>query len=60
MTSSVPTRRPAVVTFIGTIQYIQGFLAAVAAISLLISRNDVVDYLERRARRSPARRGTAR
>ena len=47
MTSSVPTRRPAVVTFIGTIQYIQGFLAAVAAVSMLIWRNDILDFLEK-------------
>ena len=46
MTNTVPTRRPGVVTFIGIILYIQGFLAAVAAISLLIWRSDILDYLE--------------
>jgi len=42
-----PTRRPGVVTFIGIILYIQAFLAAVAAISLLIWRNDILDFLEK-------------
>ena len=42
-----PTRRPGVVTFIGIILYIQAFLAAVAAVSLLIWRNDILDYLEK-------------
>lgn len=45
-TTQVPTRRPGVVSFIGVILYIQGFLAAIAAISMLIWRNDVLDYLE--------------
>jgi hypothetical protein len=47
MTAAVPTRRPGVVTFIGVILYIQGFLAAVAAVSMLIWRNDILDYLEK-------------
>lgn len=44
--AQVPTRRPGVVTFIGVILYIQGLLAAVAAASMLIWRNDILDYLE--------------
>ena len=48
MTSaSVLQRRPGVVSFIGIIMYIQAFLAAVAAISLLIWRDDVLDFLDR-------------
>lgn len=39
--------RPGVVTFIGVILYIQAFLAAVAAVSMIIWRNDILDYLER-------------
>jgi hypothetical protein len=42
-----PTRRPGVVTFIGVILYIQAVLAAIAAISLLIWRNDILDFLEK-------------
>lgn len=41
-----PTRRPGVISFIGVILYVQAFLAAVATISLLIWRNDIVDFLE--------------
>ena len=41
-----PTRRPGVVSFIGIILYIQAGLAAIAAVSVLIWRNDVLDYLE--------------
>lgn len=41
-----PTRRPGVVSFIGIILYVQGFLAAVTAISMTIWRNDILDYLE--------------
>jgi hypothetical protein len=40
------TRRPGVVSFIGVILYIQGILAAVAAVSMLIWRNDILDFLE--------------
>ena len=40
-------RRPGVVSFIGVILYIQGVLAAVAAVSLLIWRNDILDFLEK-------------
>ena len=49
MTTTVqaPTRRPGVVSFIGIILYVQAFLAAIAAISLLIWRNDVLDFLEK-------------
>lgn len=39
--------RPGVVTFIGIVLYIQAFLAAVAAVSMVVWRNDIVDYLER-------------
>ncbi len=46
-TTQVPTRRPGVVSFIGVIMYIQGFLAAVAAVAMLIWRNDILDYLEK-------------
>jgi hypothetical protein len=42
-----PTRRPGVVTFIGVILYIQASLATVAALSLLIWRNDILDFLEK-------------
>ncbi len=45
-TTQVPTRRPGVVSFNGVILNIQGFLAANAAIAMLIWRNDVLDYLE--------------
>jgi hypothetical protein len=41
-----PVRRPGVVSFIGVILYIQGILAAIAAVSMLIWRNDILDYLE--------------
>ena len=40
-------RRPGVVSFIGVVMYIQGFLAAVAAVAMLIWRDDVLDFLER-------------
>jgi len=46
ITATTPTRRPGVVTFIGVILYLQGFLAAIAAAAMLIWRNDVLDYLE--------------
>ena len=41
-----PTRRPGVVSFIGIVLYAQAFMAAIAAISILIWRNDVADFLE--------------
>lgn len=41
-----PTRRPGVVSFIGIVLYIQGFLAGVAAVALLIWRNDILEFLE--------------
>jgi hypothetical protein len=49
MTTSyeTPTRRPGVVSFIGIILYVQAFLASVAAISMLIWRNDILDFLEK-------------
>lgn len=49
MSTSVeaPTRRPGVVSFIGVILYIQAAMAAIAALSLLIWRNDILDYLEK-------------
>ena len=40
-------RRPGVVSFIGVVMYVQGFLAAVAAVAMLIWRDDVLDFLER-------------
>ena len=46
MSTSPSDARPGVVTFIGVVLYIQGFLAAIAAASLLIWRNDIVDFLE--------------
>lgn len=46
-TAQVPTRRPGVVSFIGVVMYIQGFLAAVAAVSMLLWRDDILDYLEK-------------
>ena len=46
-TAHVPTRRPGVVTFIGVILYVQGMMAAVAAASLLLWRDEVLDYLEK-------------
>jgi hypothetical protein len=42
-----PVRRPAVVSFIAVVLFAQAFLAAIAAISLLIWRDDIVDILER-------------
>jgi hypothetical protein len=39
-------RRPGVVTFIAVIMYVQAALAAIAGLSLLIWRSDVVDWLE--------------
>lgn len=41
-----PTERPAVISFIGVIMYVQAALAATAAVALLIWRNDVLDWLE--------------
>ena len=41
-----PARRPGVVSFIAVILYVQAGLAAMAGISLLIWRNDVLDWLE--------------
>lgn len=45
--TQAPTRRPGVVSFIGIILYVQAFLAAVAAISMLIWRDDILDFLEK-------------
>ncbi len=42
-----PDQRPGVVSFIGIILYIQAFLAAVSAISMLIWRNDILNFLEK-------------
>ena len=39
-------RRPGVVTFIAVIMYVPAALAAIAGISLLIWRSDVLDWLE--------------
>lgn len=44
--SSAPARRPGVVTFIAVIMYIQAALGVIAGISMLIWRNDVLDWLE--------------
>ena len=41
-----PARRPGVVTFIAVIMYIQAALAVIAGVSLIIWRNDVLDWLE--------------
>ena len=45
-TAPSTTARPGVVTFIGVIMYIQAALAAIAGVSLIIWRNDVLDWLE--------------
>ncbi len=46
MTSTTPSsRRPGIVSFIGVVLYIQAFLAAVAAVAMLIWRDDVNDFL---------------
>jgi hypothetical protein len=47
-TETVPSTaaRPGVVTFIAVIMYIQAALAAIAGVSLIIWRNDVLDWLE--------------
>ena len=47
MTTTSTTQRPGVITFIGIVMYIQAFMAAVAAVSLLIWKNDILDFLER-------------
>jgi hypothetical protein len=44
--STTTARRPGVVSFIGIILYIQAALAAIAAVSMIIWRNDILDYLE--------------
>ena len=46
-TIETPARRPGVVSFIGVILYIQAFLAAIAAVSLVIWRDDILDFLEK-------------
>jgi hypothetical protein len=43
---TLPTRRPGVVTFVGVVLYVQAFLATVAAVSMVIWRNDILDFLE--------------
>ncbi len=47
-TSTAPstTARPGVVSFIAVIMYIQAALAVIAGVSLIIWRNDVLDWLE--------------
>jgi hypothetical protein len=40
-----PTRRPGVVTFVGVILIVQGFLALIEGIVLLSFRDDVQDFL---------------
>ena len=44
--SAQPVRRPGVVSFIAVILYVQAFLAAISAVSLLIWRSEVLDFLE--------------
>jgi hypothetical protein len=51
-----PTRRP-VLTFIGVILYIQAGRAAVAAVTMIIWRDVVLDYLDESP--NPSRLGTA-
>lgn len=46
MASTTTATRPGVVSFIGIILYIQAALAAIAAVSMIIWRNDILDYLE--------------
>lgn len=41
------TRRPGIVSFIGVVLYIQASLAAVAAVAMLIWRDDILDFLEK-------------
>ena len=45
-TAGSTVRRPGVVTFIAVIMYVQAALAAIAGISLIIWRNDILDWLE--------------
>ena len=45
-TAPSTTARPGVVTFIAVIMYIQAALALIAGVSLIIWRNDVLDWLE--------------
>ena len=45
-TAPFTARRPGVVTFIAVIMYIQAALAVIAGVSLIIWRNDVLDWLE--------------
>ena len=45
-TAFSPARRPGVVSFIAVILYVQAGLAAIAGISLLIWRDDVLTWLE--------------
>ena len=45
-TAPSTTARPGVVTFIAVIMYIQAALAVIAGVSLIIWRNDVLDWLE--------------
>lgn len=40
--TNAPIRRPGVLTFIGVILYIQAGLVAVAAVTMIIWRNDVL------------------
>ena len=45
-TAPSTTARPGVVTFISVIMYIQAALAVIAAVSLIIWRDDVLDWLQ--------------
>jgi len=42
-----PVRRPGVVSFVAVILYVQAFLAAISAVSLLIWRSEILDFLDR-------------
>ena len=46
MSTYPASTRPGVVTFIAVIMYVQAALAAIAGVSLIIWRNDVLDWLE--------------
>ena len=48
--------RPAIVTFIAVIVYVQAFIAFIATVTLLIWRSDILDYLAEEG--SPVTDGT--
>ena len=49
MTTSAqqPVRRPGAVSIVAVILYVQAFLAAITAVSLLIWRSEILDFLDR-------------